>query len=112
LDKDDVLPGIWKCQIDLRRCLREQSVGDLIDLLGVLLQMGSFRTYVNRGKEKLRWKRTLDVEVPLLYVTSGMVLGISLGNRLHDLGEKLLRPLDAGDCARAALLCRLGKEGQ
>ncbi len=95
LHDDDVLSGIWECQVDLGRCLCEQCVRDLIDLLGVLLEVRPLRTHINRRKEKVRRQCALDVQIPLLDVTRWMVRGIRLRDRLHDLSEKLLRPLRA-----------------
>jgi len=52
LHDDDVLSGIWECQVDLGRCLCEQCVRDLIDLLGVLLEVRPLRTHNKPQKRK------------------------------------------------------------
>src|SRR5258708_34253902 len=72
------------------RRLRKFSFRDLIDLLGVLLQMVASGTYVRRREKETAWKQPLNGQVPLLDVCAVMVRVVCLCYGLHNLRKKLL----------------------
>ena len=95
LHQGNVLPRIRERGVDLRGRLRQQRIRNLIHLLRIRCQVGSFSSDVGRGDEEIRRQIPFEIEIPLLYVGLGMIVGIRLRDRLHGLRQELLRSLRA-----------------
>src|SRR5258705_4568359 len=62
--------------------------------------MGSARAYIGGGDEESRGEFALEVDVPLLDVSFGVVPGIHFQNGLHHLRQELLRASGAEASSR------------
>src|SRR5215475_2977694 len=90
LDNRNLLSRVWKGGVDLGRGLREECIGDLIDLRGIVLQVSALRSNICGRNQQSQRRHSLDVDVPLLNVGWHVLTRNRLGNRLHDLRHELL----------------------